>query len=424
MLVWDALSVYGHKRRPARPRVPRQPRILVHDFSGHPFQIDLSRRLAQRGYRVLHVHCPSYQSGKGRLTNSAGLEVVEIRIGASFHRYSPFLRLFQEVLYGIRFVKIARDFEPDVIVACNDPLLAKGISGLWCKLRNIPWIFWLQDVYSLAITRELEKRRLPFARLLGNLLQAIERQLLRSAHSVVTITEDFLPVLLRWGIKSTDCSVIENWAPIDEIPLRVRENDWRLTLGIQSNVAFIYSGTLGLKHDPDILHALAQHVLPAGADVIVISEGLGIERLRELQSAEELPNLRLLPFQPYDRLPDVLGAADVLLVLLERDAGVFSVPSKVLTCMCAGRAILGVMPRENLAARNILRANAGKVVEPGDTTGFLDAADALLKDEAMRQDMGSAARAFAELTFDGERIADRFEALLNRAAISNNKTTT
>ena len=41
--------------------------------------------------------------------------------------------------------------------------------------------------------------------------------------------------------------------------------------------------------------------------------------------------LTLLPFQPYADLPDVLGSGDILVVLLEQDAGEFSVPSKTLS---------------------------------------------------------------------------------------------
>ena len=47
-------------------RSSRSLRVLVHDFAGHPFQIDLSRALARRGHTVQHVYCGSYASGKGR----------------------------------------------------------------------------------------------------------------------------------------------------------------------------------------------------------------------------------------------------------------------------------------------------------------------------------------------------------------------
>ena len=40
-------------------------RVLVHDFSGHPFQVELSRELARRGHEVTHSYCPAWVSGKG-----------------------------------------------------------------------------------------------------------------------------------------------------------------------------------------------------------------------------------------------------------------------------------------------------------------------------------------------------------------------
>ena len=60
--------------------------------------------------------------------------------------------------------------------------------------------------------------------------------------------------------------------------------------------------------------------------------------------------------------------------ILDADAGAFCVPSKVLSYMCAGRAVLGAMPRQNLAARVVVDQNAGRVVEPDDVAGFRAAA--------------------------------------------------
>jgi colanic acid biosynthesis glycosyl transferase WcaI len=400
----------GEVRRPAA-----RMRVLVHDFSGHPFQIDLSRRLAARGHHVLHVHCPSYTTGKGWLSGGERLEVEEISLGREFARYSPFRRLEQEIRYGMRFTRVARRFGPDVIISCNDPLIAKAIAGVWMWRRRIPWIYWLQDLYSVAMSRELEKRGIPFSRTAGRALQLVERMLLRSANAVVAITKDFLPLLCKWGVDPDTCTVVENWAPIDELPTRPRDNSWRADVGLDGPFTFVYSGTLGLKHDPDLLYALADHLGSHRAEVVVVSEGRGVDRLNELQSSRPLSNLRVLPFQPYVRLPDVLGAADVLLVLLEPEAGTFSVPSKVLTSLCSGRPILAMMPSENLAAMTIERAGAGRVVVPQSPDRFCEEAVHLLEDEELRRAMGRRARDFAEVAFDGEAIADRFESVLVRA---------
>ena len=73
----------------------------------------------------------------------------------------------------------------------------------------------------------------------------------------------------------------------------------------------------------------------------------------------------MLPYQPFDRLPEVLASADVLVVILEPEAGRFSVPSKTLSYLCAGRAVLGSMPATNPAARLLTeRASPGSSPSP------------------------------------------------------------
>jgi glycosyltransferase involved in cell wall biosynthesis len=142
---------------------------------------------------------------------------------------------------------------------------------------------------------------------------------------------------------------------------------------------------------------------------------MGERRLREMLRARPLPNLRLLPFQPIERYPDILGSADVLIALLEPTAGTFSVPSKVLSYLCGGRSILAAIPPENLAARTIERAGAGLVVSPTDEEAFLVAAKRLRVEDSLRNEFGRAARAYAERTFDTDRITDRFETVIERA---------
>jgi glycosyltransferase involved in cell wall biosynthesis len=125
----------------------------------------------------------------------------------------------------------------------------------------------------------------------------------------------------------------------------------------------------------------------------------------------------LFGFQPYEDLPDMLATADIVLVLLEPEAGAFSVPSKVLTYHCAGRPILGAMPAENLASRIIESNRSGIVVEPDDAAAFVAAAHLLVDDPDLRATMGRSGRRYAETTFDIERIGDRFVEVLGSVGI-------
>jgi colanic acid biosynthesis glycosyl transferase WcaI len=178
----------------------------------------------------------------------------------------------------------------------------------------------------------------------------------------------------------------------------------------------LYAGTMGLKHNPELLCHLARHFRGApDVRIVVVSEGIGADQIARAKAAERLDNLLLLPLQPYDALPDVVASGDVLVVVLEAGAGIYSVPSKLLTYLCAGRAILGAMPLDNLATRIVARAGAGRVMAPDDVAGFVTAAASLIDDPAGRAGAGRAARAYAERSFDIVSIVDRFEPLLVRA---------
>jgi glycosyltransferase involved in cell wall biosynthesis len=146
--------------------------------------------------------------------------------------------------------------------------------------------------------------------------------------------------------------------------------------------------------------------------VVVISEGQGRDLLEVERDRLQLRNLILLDYQQYSSLPDVLASADVLVTVLERDAGRYSVPSKVLNYLCAARPVLGIMPPENEAAATLLTSGAGVVVSPEDhgraVTRLLD----LLAAHDRRAEMGAAGRRYAEETFDIASIAARFESVL------------
>lgn len=148
----------------------------------------------------------------------------------------------------------------------------------------------------------------------------------------------------------------------------------------------------------------------------VFSEGRVADELSAKGSA--LPNFSVHKWVPFDRLSETLASGDVLMAMIEADAGVFSVPSKVLTYLCTGRPILASIPAENLASQILLQAGAGLVSSPGDNAGFAANARRLIASPELREDMGKRARRYAETTFDIGAIADRFECVFERALSS------
>lgn len=394
-------------------------RLVLHDYSGHAFTAELSRALAARGHLVRHVHCTSYATGKGALETGpddpAELEMVPLDLGEPFDKYRYHRRIVQELRYGRLFVRSIDADTTDVLVCCNVPLLSLGVIARWARRRRLPLVFWQQDVYSFAMADAAASALPGVGGLVGRGFVRLERDVARHAAAVVVISEDFVPVLRRWQVPEEQIHVIENWAPLSDLPLAPDGGAaWRRRQALGASPVVLYAGTLGMKHDPGQLLAVARRLQAEGdAQLVVVSEGRGADWLRTEADAEGLENLRVLPFQPIEDFPSVLASADVLLAVLEPEAGVFSVPSKILSYHCAGRPIVASLPGDNLAARTIERAGSGTVVAPGDDDGLAEAVVALLADDQARATLGPAARRHAERAFAIDDVADRFEAVLD-----------
>jgi len=104
----------------------------------------------------------------------------------------------------------------------------------------------------------------------------------------------------------------------------------------------------------------------------------------------------------------VLGASDVLIALLDSEAGAFAVPSKILTYLCAGRPLIVAAPRENHAAAVVEKANAGVVISPDSADDIVEAARMLMENSELRARYAANARTYAERSFNISDIADRF----------------
>ena len=369
---------------------------------------------------MLHLHCASDVTGKGRVARDPAdpptFDVEGLSLQRAFRKHHPSGRFVDEHAYARLLTgRIARH-RPDVVISANTPLLAQARAQRFCRRRGIGFVFWQQDILSIGmgnvVSREhrwagavdgprAARRRAP---------RAARKRRRRPGERGLPTPPRPLAGAARPGRRHPQLVADRRGGPAaarQPVGDRARLRRARVAL---------YCGTLGRKHDPALLWALAERAAQRGAwEVVVVAEGHGAEWLRAQQAATPNPRLHIHGYQAYADLPDVLGTADVLVALLEPDAGVFSVPSKVLTYHCAGRAMVAAVPAQNLSARLVPEAGSGRVVAPGDTTGFVNACEGLLADPATARRMGRNARLYAERNFPIEGIVDRFALAIARS---------
>ncbi len=397
-------------------------RILIHDYVGHPFQVGLSRELARRGFDVVHAFAGGLITPRGCLARKKDdphcLRFCEVPMNPNYRRdkYRFVKRRSYELAYGRELKRLIRTECPTLVLSGNTPSEPQWMAIKCSQGLGIPFVSWIQDLYGLAVGKLASRKSAILGKIAGYYYSRIDQRCLKHSAHTIAISEDFRPLLSRYGVPSKMNSVIENWGAIKELPRKERENDWTRQHGLVGHRVLMYTGTLAMKHNPELLLRLAVRFRDeSSVKVVVVSEGPGAQFLKENAEKDRLTNLKVLPFQPFDSMPDVLASADVLLALLEPDAGIFSVPSKILTYLCAGKPTLAAMPRENLGARILIRNEAGLVVHPSDAKGFADAAEKLLYNDEFRTRLGDAARSYAEANFEIGTVADRFEKVFRLA---------
>jgi glycosyltransferase involved in cell wall biosynthesis len=206
--------------------------------------------------------------------------------------------------------------------------------------------------------------------------------------------------------------VIPNWSdPFVVRPMARDANGLRQQLANGARTVVMYSGNIGRGHDVATLIG-AVRLLRDLRDISFVFIGDGASRREVEAAARELPNLRLAPYQPRDKLSESLSAGDLHLISLLPEVEGLIEPSKLYGIMAAGRPALFVGPPGSEVARTIERERCGRVFRNGDAEGLAAAIRDLAADPVEREAMGQRARAALEQRYSRSVATARFRELL------------
>ncbi len=381
-------------------------RIVVLDYAGHIPQADLARNLAKLGHTVRHMYCSDYVSGRGaverELEDPKDIEFLNISIKKDFNRYNPIERLKHELAISDVFWTKIQEFNPDHTIFSNVPLIAMSRLAKRMQRTHRPYLFWWQDVYSIAMGNAFKKFG-PFTWPIRKSLINLEKNILKGAQSVVAISPNFEPIYRSWKQDLKKFSMYPNWTPINLFPRQ------RPSLANSHRKIAVYAGTLGLKHSPELLLHLADdpEFKKLGGVVVVVSQGYGRELLEKPENKRE--NIELRNFLPIPELAQLFSDASVLLAVLEPEASTFSVPSKIMSYLSAGKPIVASVDPKNASAAILQDTGAGIVVSPDSSADdFSQAVTKIISNTQLAISMSEASTKYSRGNFDGTKAAEFF----------------
>jgi glycosyltransferase involved in cell wall biosynthesis len=309
--------------------------------------------------------------------------------------------------------RLRRDID-GFLVTTNPPFL--GLVGRLARAAlGKPYVLLVYDVYpDIAFRMGVLRDRSP----LTWIWERVSRFMLNGARAVVVIGGDMAACVRRklrpthWG----RLRVIANWADEDVVaPAKTRDNPFRVEHGLQDRIVVQYSGRLGATHNLEPLIYAAALVRERRIFIQIIGGGAKKLRLQQLVGELGLDNVQFLPYQPRERLGDVLSAADLAVVCLEGRFTGLSVPSKAYGVMASATAILGFLDPESEIGRTVVENDCGVVLPDPTGEDVADLIRELVRDPERLKRMGeNGYRAFRS-QYTLSLAADRYSRLLEQS---------
>jgi colanic acid biosynthesis glycosyl transferase WcaI len=300
----------------------------------------------------------------------------------------------------------------DVILVPSPPLSNGVIADLLGRLRGIPYVYNVQDIWpDVAVRAGVLKNEKMIRRLKG-----MEQYVYRRAAGIVVISEGFRKNLLAKGVPARKISVIPNFIDIDFVTPQPKKNVFSAKHGIEEKFVVLFAGNMGFSQGLEtVLDAANLLKGYSRIEFLMVGNGSGKNDSEAYLEKLGLMNVRFLPFQPQEELPAMYGAADVCLIPLRRGFTTESVPCKLFTIMAAGRAAIAAVDHGSDTWNLLQRSQSGLCVEPEAPDALADAILHYYDDEAARLEAGRSGRRYAEAEFHPATLSEAYLEALRRA---------
>jgi colanic acid biosynthesis glycosyl transferase WcaI len=315
----------------------------------------LARRLSERGHQVTVVtgdrgyDDPKSVFARRETWNSVKIErIPAITLGKGSHwrralNFGSFL-----VTCSARLALMPRQ---DVCIALTSPPLISWLGSLFVRLKGGELIFWPLDLNpDEAIAAGWLKATSPAAKFLGFLLN----QSMQRARTIIALDELMKERIVAKGISASKIDVIPPAADSAVCYDAAGRKEFRRTHELEDKFVVMYAGNHSPCHPLDTLLSAARD-LKSRDDIIFLFVGGGSElpKVQAFARSNALRNILCLPYQPQARLPALLSAADLHVVVMGNAFGGIVHPSKVYNILKIGSPFLFIGPEKSFVSEII-----------------------------------------------------------------------
>lgn len=315
-----------------------------------------------------------------------------------FHLYgegkNPMLRALRYFLGEFILLHYCMWKKYDVAFVDSTPPIQGLKMPLIKWLKRKPTIYNVQDIFpdslvGTGLTHE--------GSLIWKIGRMVEKITYRYADKIIVISEDFKKNIMAKGVPEDKIVVIYNWVDQNKVVDVPREENKLFDIyGLDRSKFYItYNGNIGLTQNMDMLLDVAKELQEEYEDIhfVLVGNGAYLDEVKRKVADQQLENVHLLPFQPYEDISHVFSLGDASLVISKPGVGANSVPSKTWSIMSASRPVLANFDENEL--KTIIENNhCGIFTKAGDKDAFKESILTLYNHRELCKEYGHNGRKF------------------------------
>lgn len=315
-----------------------------------------------------------------------------------FHLYgegkNPMLRALRYFLGEFILLHYCMWKKYDVAFVDSTPPIQGLKMPLIKWLKRKPTIYNVQDIFpdslvGTGLTHE--------GSLIWKIGRIVEKITYRYADKIIVISEDFKKNIMAKGVPEDKIVVIYNWVDQNKVVDVPREENKLFDVyGLERSKFYItYNGNIGLTQNMDMLLDVAKELQEEYEDIhfVLVGNGAYLDEVKRKVADQQLENVHLLPFQPYEDISHVFSLGDASLVISKPGVGANSVPSKTWSIMSASRPVLANFDENEL--KTIIENNhCGIFTKAGDKDAFKESILTLYNHRELCKEYGHNGRKF------------------------------
>ncbi|MCB1680474.1 MAG: glycosyltransferase family 4 protein [Rhodospirillales bacterium] len=338
---------------------------------------DLAKAFAREGWHVTIITT----GPKAMKERDGGIRIIRVKAPERPRGMFSYLVIWLKMFFAAMRLKGRH-----LVVTMSDPPLIVVAGKLVAKFKKSRHINWCHDLYPDVIPA----LGINMPGFLMNFFKKQSRKAMQSCDKVIVTGRCMAKHLTYEGLNPKQITTIPNWPDIEileapppadgdgqffTVPTVNGARPYNELLKEKQKFRVLYAGNIGLAHPIDAIIDAAEILEEELNDVefVFVGDGERFDYIAKQRSDRGLENIRLLPYQPVERLREVMESGDVHLVSMKEEAAGFVVPSKLYTALAVARPCIFMGPAQSETAKVIKDFQTGKVIPQGDARALADA---------------------------------------------------